>query len=807
MSSSLKIFFCGLIFLVSAPSFAQRILSGRVQDKKGEAIPLALVSIDALKLATSTNMDGQFSLSAPERSSYLISVSADGYTTLQVNVTAEAMSQDILFKLDFDKIALNEILLKEQKENDFGRTSLNAIEGTAIYAGKKSEVVLIEDIDANLATNSSRQIYAKVAGLNIWESDGAGIQLGIGGRGLNPNRVSNFNTRQNGYDISADALGYPESYYSPAAESIERIEIVRGAASLQYGTQFGGFINFKLKDGADKPFEFISRNTVGSFGLFNTFNSIGGEQNRIKYYAFYQYKTGNGWRPHSEFDVHNAYINLSYTVNKKLSLALEYTHMQYLAHQPGGLTDAMFQQSPRQSIRERNWFRVNWRLAAFKANYEIGKSTTLNAMLFGLAAGRDALGFLGQITRVDPDLERNLLKDRYRNFGSEVRLLHKYKLWNATSTVLLGARYYRGFTKRGQGLGSDGGGPNFNYLNPDSLENSEYEFPSENIALFAENVFNINAKFSITPGLRFEYINTNAEGYYNIINYDLAGNIIYLERIEDNRSNSRSFVLAGVGFSYKPKKTMEVFANISQNYRSINFNDMRIVNPSYRVDPNLKDERGYNADIGLRGTLGSFFSYDVSGFLLSYNDRIGQVLKTDTVLFNTYRLRTNISDSRNIGIEAYAELAVLKALGKTATPHRLNVYTSLSFMDAVYLNSEEEAYQGKKVEMVSPIIIRSGLRYAYKSFSSSLQMSYTHDHYTDATNAEFSPDAVSGIVPSYVVMDWSVDYKFKKWLSFSFGVNNLTDNIYFTRRAAGYPGPGILPSDGRSVYASVQLKI
>ena len=88
MSSSLKIFFCGLIFLVSAPSFAQRILSGRVQDKKGEAIPLALVSIDTLKLTTSTNMDGQFSLSAPERSSYLISVSAEGFTTLQVNITA-----------------------------------------------------------------------------------------------------------------------------------------------------------------------------------------------------------------------------------------------------------------------------------------------------------------------------------------------------------------------------------------------------------------------------------------------------------------------------------------------------------------------------------------------------------------------------------------------------------------------------------------------------------------------------------------------------------------------------------------------
>jgi len=50
---------------------------------------------------------------------------------------------------------------------------------------------------------------------------------------------------------------------------------------------------------------------------------------------------------------------------------------------------------------------------------------------------------------------------------------------------------------------------------------------------------------------------------------------------------------------------------------------MRIVNPNYRVDPNLKDEKGFSADIGFRGTIGEYLSYDLTGFLLSYNDRIG----------------------------------------------------------------------------------------------------------------------------------------------------------------------------------------
>ena len=39
------------------------------------------------------------------------------------------------------------------------------------------------------------------------------------------------------------------------------------------------------------------------------------------------------------------------------------------------------------------------------------------------------------------------------------------------------------------------------------------------------------------------------------------------------------------------------------------------------------------------------------------------------------------------------------------------------------------------------------------------------------------------------------------------GVNNLLDRSYFTRRATGYPGPGIIPSDKRNYYLCLQIKI
>jgi len=37
------------------------------------------------------------------------------------------------------------------------------------------------------------------------------------------------------------------------------------------------------------------------------------------------------------------------------------------------------------------------------------------------------------------------------------------------------------------------------------------------------------------------------------------------------------------------------------------------------------------------------------------------------------------------------------------------------------------------------------------------------------------------------------------------GVNNITDEQYFTKRPTGYPGGGVWPSDGRSVTATVGI--
>ncbi|MGK7369639.1 MAG: carboxypeptidase regulatory-like domain-containing protein, partial [Candidatus Halalkalibacterium sp. M3_1C_030] len=396
-----------LFFLIgfTLPALGQNYsVSGKVVDDTGVPISNAAVFVipaseekpaenaSMFNITTSakdrTDSEGRFNIGQIEPGNYRVTAYYTGKKVTSKDVTI--VNSDIMlnFKLSMLESMLDELTVEGETEETFGIRRLRSVEGVTINDAKKNEVVLIDDITANLAADNSRQVFSKVPGLNIWQSDAAGVQLGIGGRGLSPNRSSNFNTRQNGYDIAADALGYPESYYTPPTRALKRIEIVRGAASLQYGTQFGGLLNFVFKDGPkNDPLQINTKQSVGSYGLFNSFNSVGGSAGDANYYGFYQYKTSNGWRPNSKLDQHTAYLSFDYEVTPKLTINPEYTKMYYLAQQPGGLTDAEFEQDPSVSKRERNWFRVDWNLFALKANYTFSSLTTLNTRFFGLKAG------------------------------------------------------------------------------------------------------------------------------------------------------------------------------------------------------------------------------------------------------------------------------------------------------------------------------------------------------------------------------------------------------------------------------------
>ncbi len=694
---------------------------------------------------------------------------------------------------------------------------LPEIVGTSIYAGKKNALIVLDNVQGNVVTNTMRQVLAKVPGIHIWESDGSGIQIGIAARGLSPNRSWEFNTRQNGYDISADPFGYPEAYYNPQLQAVQRIEIVRGQGALQYGPQFGGMVNYILRNGSEikKPFEVETQQTIGSYGLFNSYNAVGGDKEKYHYYAFFDHRKADGWRQNSEYFINSGFGTFTYRFTKKFSLTAEVMKYNMRSKQPGGLTDAQFATDARQSLRSRNWFDISWTTAAMIANYNFSDNSRMNIKLFTILGDRNSVGFLQPInikdsinTAVQAYNNRKVDIDVYRNYGMETRYLGDYKLGSMQNTFSGGIRLYSGTTFRYRdGKGTTGSDYNINLLDP--VYPKDIEYRSSNAAIFAENIFRVSNKFIIIPGIRYEFLQAKASGRNG---YDNLGNAILLK----NEKRGRGFLLAGVGTEYHVNDKTEFYGNITQAYRPIQFADLTVPPTTDVVDANLKDAKGYNADLGYRGKLKNYLFFDASVFYLQYNNRVG-VVTQQRMDGSFYNYRTNVGNSTSKGFEGLVEFSPVKAFVKNRKSFDFSVFVSYSYTDAVYGNLKviskfgnslvENNLKNNKVENAPANILRSGATINFKGLTLTGQLSFVDDSFADANNSVTpSSNGQNGLVPSYTITDIAATYRFTKNLNMKAGINNLTNENYFTRRAGGYPGPGLMPSDGRNFFVSIGAK-
>ncbi len=488
------------------------------------------------------------------------------------------------------------------------------------------------------------------------------------------------------------------------------------------------------------------------------------------------------------------------------------------------MTDTQFSVDPDYSNRERNWFDVDWNLVAVRLDHIFNEDTRASIQLSYLDASRKSVGFRGDpsqlnqnpITALDEQdidggfiLPRDIINGTFRNVALETKLIHTQDLFGKSTTTLIGNKIYISKNTSDQGPGSTDVNADFTIYNekfPDYANQSEFDFPNKNVSFFAEQIWRITDRLEITPGIRWEYIRTESEGSYNSVVYDIAGNPIANTALTDNRDLSRKFALLGLGLSYQINSASQLYGNVSQNYRSVTFSDIRVASPSFKVDPDIQDESGFTLDIGLRGRLQKALSYDVGVFTILYDDRIGIVFDD-----RANRVRKNIGKALIFGIEAFADYNLMSIIDEDSDRYRLNVFVNGAVTGSEYLESDVPNVEGKQVEFIPAVNFKTGLRGGYRNLLLNLQYSYLSEQYTDVENSQAAPvgdsrNGIIGPVPSYGVMDLSASYRWKMW-KIEAGVNNFLDKSYYTRRATGYPGPGIIPSDPRSWYFTVGLTL
>ena len=725
-----------------------------------------------------------------------------GYTTncFTQNLKPDALNDTLPFQT-MDSVTVNTRL------RQFNASYLADVVGTRVYAGKRTNTLTLTQNINGLSFNLGRTALAKIPGLTMWEMDGAGTQLNIGSRGTDSHRSIEMNMRQNGYNTNSDMFGYPENHYTVPLQGVAEIQLLRGSAALQFGPQFGGMLNYKMKEGdTSKVFGAELEQTAGNNNFFNSFNAVGGTKGRFNYYAYYDNRHGDGWRDNAKFNYHAYYVHVGYQLSDKVGIKAEFSRMDYVQQIAGGLTDQQFDASAKQSVRSRNYFQPVINIPAVILSYNISSNTHLEVTSNALLGQRNSVQFINAPnipdtlnTGLGSYNPRQVDRDYYYGFTTEARLLHVYKIGRINGVITGGLRYFHELTKRKQ-KGTGTTGSDFD-LTLTSDYGTDLRFITDNYAAFAENIFQLTRRFSITPGVRYEAINTDLNGVTN----NRTGNVSYLGK--------RNFPLFGAGLQYDLNSGSQLIANISQAYRPYLYANVTPADRLDKIDPSLEDSKGYDIDLGYRGRIGNVFQFDLDAFYLFYGKKIGLITQTNPD-GSSYLFTTNVGNSVAKGIEAFAELSVLKLISRiNKSGTDIRVFSSVAFDEAKYTrgvinkSGDNVDISGNSVENTPKWIVKSGLELRYKTISSIFQYAFTSKAFNDAFNTISSSNGVIGMIPAYHVWDWNCSWQFAKQFHVSGSINNLTNEKYFNRRITMYPGPGILPADGRTFTVSLGLDI
>ncbi len=462
----------------------------------------------------------------------------------------------------------------------------------------------------------------------------------------------------------------------------------------------------------------------------------------------------------------------------------------------------MFLENPRQSTRSRNYYGPEIWVPSFKVNWQVAQRSKLEWTTSAILGQRRSVLFDAFATvpdAIDPATgqykPRTVDIDGYHSYTSELRFLQEYNLGGTHNVLAAGIRYINNdLHRRQQGKGTTGTGFDLSLTQP--VYGRDMHLKTQNVAVFVENQFKPTDKLTLSPGVRIEKGLTR-----------MLGEISYLAPPDVPNNIEHAFPLFGLTGQYQINPKHRLFAGWSQAYRPVIFKDIVPGSVLERADKNLKDATGYNAEIGVSGSFGSRLKYNLSAFQLQIKNRMGNLLETDAA-GNTYIYKTNIGNSLTKGLEVFVQASFWN------TPvSSLSVFTSTAYLDAYYqdarihLNGENRDISGNRVESVPRWISRNGVDLAYKKWSVNVLYSYTADSFADPANTvEPSANGAVGLVPSYSLWDTGISFRLRYNILLRATVNNIFDLKYFTKRPQFYPGPGIWPSDGRSMQFTVQTQ-
>lgn len=641
---------------------------------------------------------------------------------------------------------------------------LPAVEGTRIFAGKRATVI---DLDAlpKVQANNYRQALALTPGLLYSEETTPLVSLGYRGIG-DPHRSQFIQVLKDGIPIHADPFGYPEAYYTPPLDVVDRMEFIRGGAALMYGTQPGGAINYVTNmPGREKPVTFRTQNIFGSDGLFSSYNAMDGTSGKLGYLGYYNHRESDGFRhANSDYTLDGAHGKLVYDVSDQTRwiLALDFYEEEH--GEPGGLTAAQYAADRNQTTRLYDRFSMTRNAASLELQHEIRRGFDLNVKTWGGYYDRYSHRQIGNTAT------NNIERQEFHTFGIEPRLRYDWSAWGGEHTLTGGVQFYTLDSPRSDKRGSTAWATD-GTLRRYSQRDVNYG------SLFAENKFTFD-RFSVTPGVRVEILDQK------VTTTNLAAPLGTYAK-----DNSIVEPLFGIGFGYDLENGTDLYANVSQGYRGPIFTESVIPAPGATIAGDIDPATSWTYELGWRGTPNDWLTFDTSLFLVDLDNRFGIINN------NLQSVGRSINYGWDLAVQADLIGAWDEAHGTRLADMwgALSYYTSLTLLDAELHGGPND---GGTPQYAPDYLLRTGLIWT-KDNKVKLSMlgTFLADHNAqDSGNPAFA-------IPAYMTWDLTAEVKVSENFTVMAGINNLFNEGYYARVRSD----GIDPAYERNFYLGGSL--
>ena len=610
--------------------------------------------------------------------------------------------------------------------------SASKVEEAVITIPKHVTVISGDNIRAAAGRNII-DILGREAGIHVRGSTGTDKHAILDLRGMGDTAASNVIVMVDGMSINAPDMSGPSITTVPL-ERIERIEIVRGAGSVVYGSgAVGGVVNIITRKPGEDPAASVYA-SYGSYGTLNSRVSGDGRAGSLGFSLSAGMYDSDGYRDNGFLEKKDFDANAVYAFTDTFSLLLSGTYYadEYGLPGPVGRND-MDSRSRRvltrfpedfgetTDIRGIAGFEADldeWGALTFKRGYTIRDS----AYLMGYSP---AISKSVQMTDVEEDTRKsdiNYVKD-YRLFGR----FHRVQVgMDHAITEYVRENAYSGLRKNSQ---------------------------TKALGFFINNQWEVTESLLVNAGSRYNtyrgrFRTDEKQTFQNNVQQWVNGGP------ELRRWRNTAWAL-GATFLINPAAS--VFASYNTSFRIPNVDEFA------ESEPGLKPQEGRHVEIGGRHQIGALGVLAVSLFDIRIDD---EIYYSD--------INRNYDDKTvRQGVEADIKLYPRHYLTLWGT----YTYTRATFDDA-----------GTTVPLVPAHMASAGLQWLpAEKIRLSLSGTYTGSSYdgNDTDNKTYKR------ISDYTVFDASASYDQEHITVFA-GVNNVFDTLYAGSAYSEqyYPMPG-----------------